>query len=337
MNGIPTTFNEGLPSYAVVGGREKNASSGVSAVILAVDSAREGANGSETGDFRRELYKSLGNCGFDFVLSLETGAYRQNSCDFDALSAEFPFVRFILLQNTPNLGLQINLVTAEIREKAFFVLRRGFSPVFLSTKSLASDGEPPLCSAPLVLVEGKGELSSAAQPFLSKRGGLNIELKPHRSGGKTLFPFAGMGLYNRERFVRLGGFDGTISDEYWQLMDFGLRSYLWGEQILCSDRLKVVSKSDFPPASVIIDESYRRFHLKNLSPVFRLDAAHLQLKLFPRFLAKSGLSPSFAWEEFSQARAWVSKNAYRWKRDAHSVVEEWGFGGRGTGFRVSGF
>jgi hypothetical protein len=166
------------------------------------------------------------------------------------------------------------------------------------------------------------------QPLVEfSNGVLRTKMAVPDDGSWNLFPFEGIGVYNRELFVRLGGFDNSITDEYWQFMDFGLRAYTWGERIRSIGAVRITRGADPVEHALFIGESYRRFYLKNLSPVYRLDAAYLPLRRFPFFLIKSGIPLPDAWDEFSMARAWVSQNAYRWKCDVHTLIKNWGKNG----------
>ena len=76
MNITPITFNE-TSSYTVVGGLERQGSSGISAVVL-----NRGAPYS-----RARLFEELQKAGFEYVISLEGSRKRY---DLDGLSASFP-------------------------------------------------------------------------------------------------------------------------------------------------------------------------------------------------------------------------------------------------------
>ncbi|MDR1469705.1 MAG: hypothetical protein LBT00_10470 [Spirochaetaceae bacterium] len=338
MNGIPTTFNDGLPAYTVVGG-ERCGRSGVSVVLL---SCRELTD-------RESLYHSLKQAGFDWILSIETriGArietktdekseteYETKSFvpDIGQLSAAYPFVRFVLLSEPLSAGSQINLAATELREDCFLVLRKdcvldpsdnGAAADRAVTETLAGEARD-LCAVPLMF--DKRRTALPIQPlFESSKGArsLRTRLAVPAAGAWHLFPFEGIGVYNRELFVRLGGYDNSIEDEYWQLMDFGLRAYTWGERIRSTDAVKIVRTAGLAQDDIVIGESYRRFYLKNLSPVYRADAAYLPLRRFPFFLLKSGVPFLDAWHEFSIARVWVSLNAYRWKCDVRALLQNW--------------
>ncbi len=82
----------------------------------------------------------------------------------------------------------------------------------------------------------------------------------------TLYPPMGLGLYDRALFQRLRGYDEEIHSDYFQLLDFGLRSYLFGYHITLSPDLLVQFANR---ESIIEDRSERpgfeRCYTKNLS------------------------------------------------------------------------
>jgi hypothetical protein len=311
MNGIPTTFNDGLPSYTVIDGGERCGPRGISAVLL----------GRGKGD-REKLYRGLARAGFEQVLSIEE---RDPDTDISYWAAAFPFVRFIFLNEPLPVGSQINLAAAELKGGYFFVLRKdcGLEPVRAAAIVTKVTETGDLCSVPLMFDRNGAALPT--QPLVEFSSGvLRTKMAVPAAGSWNLFPFEGIGVYNRELFVRLGGFDNSIRDEYWQFMDFGLRAYTWGERIRSIGAARVIRGAGLANPALFIGESYRRFYLKNLSPVYRLDAACLPLRRFPFFFFKSGIPLPDAWDEFLVARAWVRQNTYRWKCDVHTLIENWG-------------
>ena len=161
MNGIPTTFNDGLPSYTVVGGA-RCGRSGISVVLL---SCRELVD-------RERLYRSLRQAGFEQILSIEANYTEESGIkekgteeqyieeqdieedgekngatglfpDIGQLSAAYPFVRFVLLSKPLPAGSQINLAATELQEDAFLVLRKYcvLDPVRAETIIEAAFGE----------------------------------------------------------------------------------------------------------------------------------------------------------------------------------------------------
>jgi len=325
MNTIPTTFNDELPSYTAVGGNQRKASTGLSAVIL----------NRRPRYPRYALFEELEKAGFDYVLSMESSYTRY---DLEALSLSFPFVRFILLSEPVSYGEEINLAAAELTSPLFFVLRndvkilRGGGAERMAERLSAGKTEnrnhyKRLCTTPLIQ-DGRSEtIPTLIAPALvagknSKNAIKTIPFVPRKEGLPSLYPFDGIGIYDRDRFIRLGGFDPSIKNYHWQLMDFGFRASLWGEEIAVTQLIKLSYESSVPEEDSTADAGWLRLYLKNLAPVFRKDYAHLPLRRFPRYCAQRG-DLFAAWPEFSAARNWVRTNRFRFTSDARTIAERW--------------
>ncbi|MDR3276517.1 MAG: hypothetical protein LBT11_04815 [Treponema sp.] len=324
MNTIPSTFNTILPSYTAVGGDERAASTGLSAVLL-----------NRGGRYpRKTLFQELEKVGFDTIISLEGS---QERYDIEDLSGRFPFVRFILLKDTVSVGEQINLAVSELSSPLFFVLwndlrvlhsggaARMAERLYAGRDEAGKNGPRAkrLCTVPIIQNSRFETLPTLISPA-SFRGGVKTLLSPpQKEGMPSLYPFDGLGLYDRERFVGLGGFDITLKSLHWQLMDFGFRARLWGEEIGATMLVRLSYNGEVPAEDSTAEESYRRFYLKNLAPVFRGDSAHLPYRRFPSYLFRSGADPFLAWSEFKAARLWVRTNCYRFRDDARKVMELW--------------
>ncbi|MDR0315498.1 MAG: hypothetical protein LBH97_01195 [Treponema sp.] len=319
MNTIPTIFNEIFPAYTVIGGRERLGSTGISAVLL-----------NRSGRYaRRSLFYDLEKTGFDNVISVESAP---DHYDVEELAERFPFARFILPREGISLGEQINLAASELDSHLFFVMWNDLKIIAGGTarrmaERLGVEEEScvckRLCTVPLILNSRYETLPTLIAPGVFRRKVRTLFFPPNREGLPSLYPFDGVGIYDRERFIRLGGFDTTLGNTYWQLMDFGFRAHLWGEDIVSTQTLKLSYDGTIPPEDTSAGESYRRFYLKNLAPVFRGDYAHLPLRRFPGYLLKSGEGPASAWEDFSEGRRWVSTNRFRWRCDIRALAGRW--------------
>jgi hypothetical protein len=327
MNTIPTIFNEEVPSYTAVGGKERRAFTGLSAVLL-----------NRIGPYpRRTVLQELEKAGFDYVISLETKGERY---DVEELSGRFPFVRFLLLPQGLSPGEQINLAAYELSTPLFFVLWNDLRIIagggagrivdrfrFSQEELRKAQGNPGgcmrLCTVPVIQNVRYETYPTLIAPTVNRGNISTLVFVPHREGLPSLYPFDSVGLYDRERFVRLGGFDSTLKNPYWQLMDFGFRSFLWGEEIAATQQIKLSREGEFPVLDNSPDESYRRFYLKNLAPVFRGDYANLPLRRFFGYIRRSGIDPFSSWEEFSQVRRWVKANCYRFRSDARLLNGLW--------------
>jgi len=326
MNTIPTTFNEKITHYTAVGGKERAASTGISAVIL-----------NRPGFPRRSFFQELEKTGFDNVISIESPAPHY---DIEELAGRFPFVRFILPENEINPGEQINLAASEIESPLFFVLRSDMKIIAGGTarrmaerlsvisketdeKSENKTGFKRLCTVPVIMNPNYEILPTLVAPMTQNRKIRTCFFEPQTEDCISLYPFEGIGIYDRQRFIQIGGYDITLNNPHWQLMDFGFRAYLWGEETAFNLHLKLSYDGEMPVEDFTVKESYKRFYLKNLAPVYRSDYAHLPLYKFLGFHGKTGEDLLSSWEEFIATRKWVKKNKFRWRCDAKNVTNRW--------------
>jgi len=322
-NTIPLTSNAGwkgtLPSYTAVGGAERAASTGLSLVLL-----------NRGGRYpRRTLFQELERTGFDYIISVEGS---QERYDLEELTGRFPYVRFILVKDKITAGEAINLAAAELSSPFFFVMwndHRLFNGINAARMMDFFAGKQRLCTAPVVQNSRFETLHTLVTPVFHRergKGRLSVKVLPEepvRENQNTLFPYDWLGFYDKDRFLRLGGFDREIFHPHWQLMDFGFRTYLWGEEIRSTQMIRVIHEGVALPQDNTAEVSYRLFYLKNLAPEWRGDHAHLPLRCFPRYLAGMGWDIPGAWSEFSRERLWVLKNRSRFCRDARGVTDLW--------------
>jgi hypothetical protein len=316
MNTIPTIFNEKITPYTVIGGKERAVSAGISAVVL-----------NRRGHYqRRDFFQELEKKGFDNVISLESSKTRY---DVEELSERFPFVRFIVPENQINPGHQINLAASETDSPLFLILWNDMKIIsggcaqIMAERLIHENVFKRLCTVPVLINSHFDTLPSMTIPVTQKKKMLTITNEPQHEGHLSLFPFQGVGIYDRLRFIQMGGYDPDLNNFHWQLMDFGIRSWLWGEEIASSLQLKFSCEDELPVEDSTIENSYRRFYLKNLAPLLKNDYAKLPYYLFPAFKIKSGIDFFTGLEEFKQCREWVKKNKYRWRHDAKGVVDLW--------------
>jgi hypothetical protein len=327
MNTIPTIFNDAMPSYTVVGGTERGASTGLSVVLL-----------NRGGRYpRRTLFQELEKNGFDYIISIECS---QERYDVEDLSGRFPFVRFILLKEPVSPGEQINLAAMELSSPLFFVLwndlriLHGGGAARMADRLLLCQEElnrfgggksvcKRLCTVPVIQNSRFETLPTLIAPAVIRGTVKTIPFTPDKDGLPSLYPFDGIGIYDRDRFIRIGGFDRALKNIHWQLMDFGFRAHLWGEKINATRLIKLSYDGEVPSEDSTAEESYRLFYLKNLAPIFRGDNAHIPLRRFLTYLWRTGGDLFTAWEDFAKSRRWVKNNRYRFHGDARTVTELW--------------
>ena len=336
----------------MIGGGRRNAATGLCAVLL-----------SRGGRYaRRACFRELENSGFDYILSMESGDH----FDIEELSGAFPSVRFVLFKDAPDIGCQINVAAGEADTPLFFVLWSDFHPILsLNAERIASrllvkpDDAPKndapktqaskspyirLCTTPTIQNPRFEALPIAYAPVINGKKFETLPFAPLKEASPTLYPFDAAGVYDRERFISLGGFDPRLNSRHWQLLDFGLRAWLWGEEIRCTQHIRFSLDGDLHPENITADESYLRFFLKNLAPVIRGGAAepsakdygstvnkrryasgdaHLPLRVFAPYLLNAGRGPVKAAHDFSEIRAWVDANSRRFVNDINGITAFW--------------
>jgi hypothetical protein len=287
----------------------------------------------------------LGKAGFDYVVSVESS--RENY-DLDELSTLFPFVKFILLSEPLNVGCQINIAVSEIKSPLFFVLWNDLKFLYggcaakiaerllLPFDKAAEDGAKRrlfkrLCTVPVFQNPEFETLPTASSPFIVKKMFDVVPALPEKEDAPSFYPYDAVGIYDRQFFLEIGGFDREIQSEYWQLLDFGFRAWLWGEEIRFTQFVRLRLEGPKKIEDTSRDESYRRFFLKNLSPVLRFNTettglyAHLPLKSLISLIkiTKIWKAPLDALRYFRVCRAWVKEHKTAWKTSAGALIQEW--------------
>ncbi|MFQ3547311.1 MAG: hypothetical protein SNJ56_03155 [Termitinemataceae bacterium] len=319
MNTIPTTFNQDLPPYTILGSGKRAGTSGVTAVLL-----------NRGGRYlRRTVFQDLERSGFDYVLSVEE---KRENYDIEELCLRYPFLQVLLVETGLSLGSWINLAAQEVRTSLFFVL---WNDIHLYHGGRSLQGSEAmriadrvqknevLCTVPLVQNSKFESLPTLISPAYYRGTIKTLPLVPRIEGAPSLYPFDGVGIYHRDRFIQLGGFDTSLTSQFWQLMDFGFRAHLWGEEIRSSQAVRVMYDGEIPPQDTSVHPDYKRFYLKNIAPVFRGDSAYLPWRRFIRYFIRSGDSIRVAHRSFREARRWVSLNGYRFRKDARLLTELW--------------
>jgi len=273
--------------------------------------------------YRAALIQDLVKVGFDSIVSMEGPV---DSPELEGITSKYPQVRFVCLHEEANLGARINIGMRESCSPFVLVM---WNDLRLATSTLSSrffDKVTELGAACLVptLNDSAGSVvPSISHPAQSGKAFKVVPLPPKADGEKSLYPFDACGIYSREKFTSLGGFDWTISNPYWQKLDFGMRAWLWGESIRYAQALRLNYEGSPQPDDTTPDADYGRFWLKNLAPSYRGDCAVLPRSRLISYLARSRMGPASGLEEFKAAREWVSACSYRFKADAARLADLW--------------
>ena len=310
MSTTPTTPE--IP-YTVVGGASQGP--GVDTVTLVLL--------NRGGKYlREESLAKVQELGFGEIISVEG---RERSYNVEKLAGSFPRTRFLLLESELSPGVQVNLAAKECRSRLLYIAWHDMELQGIPARLLTRVKEERiLCVAPMLRSERGEVMPTLVSPSFHRAGLRVVQLPPQRDGMKTLYPFDFTGLYNLERFNVVGGYSYRIPGRFWQLMDFGFRSHMWGEQIVGSTVLRAGYNSKTPPEDQTADAvGYPRFFLRNLLPRVEAERARLPKRRLLPFVFKTGVSFSRGVKLFKEAQWWVDKNSERFVRDARSVVNQW--------------
>jgi hypothetical protein len=272
---------------------------------------------------KEELLADLDACAFAETIYIEGPDI---SYEIDPLSKKFPRVKFILLKGDLSTGEKINLGVTESRSVFTFVLWSDMKLAHTSfTRDVMEDigKKSHLCIVPLV-ENSKHELVPTIQvPGYMKRNVKVIPWQEIKDSCKSLFPFDYCGIYHKERFIGLGGFDPEITNPYWQKVDFGFRAFLWGEEIQLSKNIHIHYIGDVHSENVTPDESYKRFYLKNIYVKYKKGKGYLPYYKFFHYLFHSNTGPFTSWKEFHQVKEWVEMNSRHFKNNAQNLIAQW--------------
>jgi hypothetical protein len=274
------------------------------------------------GKFNRPtLFSELEKLDVAEIVSVESSSA---AYDVESLARSYTNVRFLLLERTVSTGELVNLAIQESSGRYVLVIWNDMRVPALSRRVVERAQEDEvLCTVPLMRSPRLELIPTVMAPGFH---GSQLKVLPSNAridNAPSLYPYDYVGLYNREKFLFCGGYDGLIPKSYWQKLDFGFRCFMWGETIRCNVNFKVNCLTTQEPEDTTPEESYKRFFLKNLSVRFHGDQGVLPFSRFLPFWLKTsgGLFESYRF--FRTVQEWVERNRYLFKQDARRVTEMW--------------
>jgi glycosyltransferase involved in cell wall biosynthesis len=254
MNTIPTTSKPNLPSYTVVGGSKGSAAertTDLSIILL---------NRGGIVD-RGEVLESFARLGPDEILSIEASG---DVYAIEKLAMRFPRIKFILLKKAANVGEQINIGIDEASSRlvAVFWSDMRLPPSSLSETVLSSIREKSyLCVVPWLFTDRNEIIPVLQVPTFHRKRLKVLPMIPVNEAAPSLYPYDYCGVYRKDAFVLLGGYDYKLRNGYWQKLDVGFRGHLWGESFVCLRPCRAISCGAAEPEVTTPDIWYRIFFL----------------------------------------------------------------------------
>ena len=261
-------------------------------------------------------------CNFRSIVSVELDS---NNFSVEDLAKKYPSVKFIVPLEKTTDGEMINLAMAEVEADYVLVLRNsldihpGFIHQNLAERILKDD---VFCVIPRLTDSNKNSIIEQFIPTVEKKHFAVKESFVVNDGLNTLFSADNIALYNRKKFIQLGGFDYAIKSKYWQNLDLGLRSWLWGEETKLTTLLQF-SYIQEPIFDKTINLDYLRFFLKNGVHKMKNNEAYISNLSFPKFFMNSSCGFLEAKRQFKATRKWIKQNKYKIKMDLETLIKNW--------------
>lgn len=321
MNIIPITFDENIPAYNIIGGKKSTDNSGENIFSVFILNR----SGSIISDV---IFENILSLKFKSIFTILNNV--QNA-RVDALTEKFPTIKFIRTLEKVSPGEMINICASECTSKFFIVLWTDTiisSQGFIATMVDQLLEENKICTVPTLLNSKAESIPNQIIPSLKDNKNFVTEiLATKKNKTVTLYPLDYIAIYNRKMFIELTGFDHTIQNPHWQLLDFSLRSFLWGHTMSIATSFRIKYLTELPIYDVTIDGSYRKFFLKNIAPAVHKvkteTEAYIPNKLFFAYFQTSGENIFLSWKKFRIAKKWIIIVGKRFKKSVIDLLSQW--------------
>jgi hypothetical protein len=273
--------------------------------------------------YREELFKNVMSCEFAETIYIEGPGI---SYDIEPLVKKYPGIKFLLLKDAISPGEKINLGVKESRSVLVFALWSDMKIVdkcFTETLIDNIGKRSHLCTVPVLENSNHEPVPSLQVPGYMKRDIQVIPWVSTKDSSQSLFPHDFCGIYQKEGFERIGGFDPEIKNPYWQKIDFGFRAFLWGEEIRFCKDLRVRYMGSVHPENITPDESYKRFYVKNIYVNYKKGVGYIPWYKLLHYLFHSNSGPFNSCKEFFAIRKRVKENSKRFKNNAQNLIAQW--------------
>lgn len=289
---------------------EKN----ISLVLL-----NRGARIDKNALFNRKFYAH-----FDSIISIEPPGSSPEVYEMNKNSSQF---RFLVPQKELTPGEQIDLAATLISDTWFCVL---WNDQILDKEMIPPteimEEESTIIYVPFLKdMRKKNPIPTMMVPNLRRK---KLELKGYGnvdSGGRSFYPFDFVGIYHRQFFLEMGGFDNSFKNPYWQLIDFGARLLMFGKNIRLNPYFLVHYEAEIEPYREIFDRDYLLYVLKSQLIQQKGERFFISKGAFIRFFLRyAGKDWRQTVRECRQASALVKKYQSFYQVTLAEGVHRWG-------------
>ncbi len=270
--------------------------------------------------YRSMLFQKICSLDSAEVLSLEQRPAPHN---LEILSKRYTNLKFLIFSQKSTIGARINTAIREANSEYVYVLQGD-----MKTNTSFPKLTEILCTTP-VFVDNQGKtIPTSIGPIAGARRVFDTQPRfPEKNGTPSLIPWDYTGIYSKTKHQSIGGFDPHIEESWWQKMDYGMRAWLWGEEIRTHLSLKISYLDELPIEDLSPGIGYSRFYLKNLAIRKDGDSVSLPVRLIWSLLFSAGLSLRAVRRQIRELQLWVQINQYRFKKDAAELTELWDWSG----------
>lgn len=202
---------------------------------------------------------------FNYSIHVITRADRFPS---EVIHNKYSDVTFIIFDKSPSLAERANSLANTCMTTYFLLVRSDTDLVDLNWNGLSSifkEDNHPVCISPIVFNKDKELVPTVRAPHFKDQEIDPMSFMPSRGKDSTLYPFLGVGIYDRALFQRLRGYDELLNGAFWQAMDFGTRCWLYGYPLYSSNDLVFI----FPNKQFLVEDrsetkNAERFYTKAL-------------------------------------------------------------------------
>ena len=203
---------------------------------------------------------------FNYCLHVVSSNDRFN---VEEMQAIYPDVTFIVFPKAPSLAERVNALADVCMTTYFLTMRSDTNLMSFDWKPLEArmrEDEHPAMLCPWVYNKSNEEIPTLRTPLINGKEVEPVSFMPSAECSANLYPFLGIGLYDRALFQRLRGYDEDITGAYWQTLDFGVRCWLYGYPIYTVSQMAVLFYSkQFLIEDRSEQQGFERFYSKALS------------------------------------------------------------------------
>lgn len=317
MNIIPSTFNEHQINCIILGGKYNDSPDALNISVVLLN--------SKGSHLKLHVFENLLKNNFHSIISIENDV---ENTSLEEISKKFPTIKFIvpLEENKVSDGELINLAMNEVKTDFVLILRDTINiPAGFLSNNLAISllNDETYCLVPRLLNKEKVGVNMHFTPHAERNHFIIDSSNIIKDGMNTIFPYDYIGIYNRKKFIQLGGFDYTIKSSYWQNLDLAVRSWLWGEETKLTTMIQFSYIDELPCIDTTVNKDYLTYHLKNELPKIKNDEVFISKLSYFDFLLNSSCGYIEARRRFFAAKEWVEKNKFKFKKDLQMLIQDW--------------